>query len=67
MPISPAHLHKRGHSILFAGRLAGGQGRGWAGRRLCRPPAKEGIGCAPLPGRWWDEGGAHYAKAPREV
>jgi hypothetical protein len=37
--VGPSHLHKRGHCILFAGRLAGGRGRGWAGRRLCRSPA----------------------------
>ena len=41
--VGPSHLHKRGHCILFAGRLAGGRGRGWAGRRLCRPPAGDGV------------------------
>jgi hypothetical protein len=50
--VGPSHLHKRGHCILFACWLVGGRGWGWAGRRLCRPPAGEGVGCAPLPGRW---------------
>ena len=62
--VGPSHLHKTCHSILFAGRLAGVRGWGWAGRRLCRPPA----GCvwgAPLSGRWGSEGGALSPKAPR--
>ena len=56
MPISPTYLHKRCHSVIFSGQLAGPRGRGWAGRRLCRPPAGEGVGCAPIPGRWEEEG-----------
>ena len=40
--VAPTYLHKRCHSILLAGRLAGLRGRGWVGRRLCRPPAGEG-------------------------
>jgi hypothetical protein len=56
--VGPSHLHKRGHSILFAGRLASLRGRGWAGRRLCRPPAREGgwmrapVGALGGEGRW---------------
>ena len=37
--VGPSHLHKRCHRILFSGCLAGVRGRGWLGRRLCRPPA----------------------------
>ena len=66
MPISPTYLHKRCHSVILAGRLAGLRGMGWAGRRLCRPPARgRWVGCAPLPG-CWGEGGALSSKAPRE-
>ena len=66
MPISPTYLHKRCHSILLAGRLAGLRGRGWAGRRLCRPPAGEGGWGRPCRGAG-GEGGALSSKAPREV
>ena len=40
--VGPTYLHKRCHSVIFAGRLAGLRGRGWVGRRLCRPPARGG-------------------------
>ncbi len=45
--VGPAYLHKRCHSIISAGRLAGLRGRGWAGRRLCRPPAGDGLDAPP--------------------
>ena len=51
MPISPTYLHKRGHSVILAGQLAGPRGRGWVGRRLCRPPAGDvGLGAPPRGG-----------------
>ncbi len=64
--VGPSYLHKRCHSIIFAGQLAGVRGAGWVGRRLCRPPAGGGVG-APLPGRWGRECGALSPKAPRKV
>ena len=39
--VGPTYLHKKCHSVILAGQLAGPRGRGWAGRRLCRPPARE--------------------------
>ena len=46
--VGPSHLHKKCHSIILAGWLAGVRGRGWAGRRLCRPPAGCVCGRAPV-------------------
>jgi hypothetical protein len=45
--VGPSHLHKRCHSILFAGRLAGvrgwvGQAGGCAARRQVRIPTQTG-------------------------
>ena len=42
--VGPTYLHKRCHSVILAGWLAGSRGMGWAGGRLCRPPAGEGGG-----------------------
>ena len=54
--VGPSQLHKRCPSIIFAGQLAGVRGMGWAGRRLCRPPAGCVWGRAPVgalgEGRW---------------
>ena len=36
---------------------------GWAGRRLCRPPAGDGGLGAPLPGRWGRRWGAFFESA----
>ena len=43
MPISPTYLHKRCHSILLAGQLAGPRGGG-LGRPAVVPPAGKGRG-----------------------
>ena len=45
--VGPTYLHKRCHSVIFSGQLAGLRGMGWVGRRLCRPPAGEGVGGVP--------------------
>jgi len=67
MPISPSYLHKRCHSIIFAGQLAGVRGWGWVGRRLCRPPAGCGV-ARPCRGAGEGKGGGALSpKAPRKV
>ena len=33
--VGSTYLHKRCHSVILAGWLAGPRGMGWVGRRLC--------------------------------
>jgi hypothetical protein len=52
--------------IGYPAALFGGGWIGQAGGCAARRQGM-GIGCAPLPGRWGDEGGALSPKAPRKV
>jgi hypothetical protein len=65
---SVPHIYTKGATAYYsrAGWPVGGGGVGQAGGCAARRQGM-GFGCAPLPGRWGDAGGALSPKAPRDV